>query len=164
METNINIEVYDEVMRMAGKDHARLRQIRGVLAGLGLWGKMSTPQSAAWLIYTLAAAPTSERKKLVVWVERQYHFFQALELKGEMSAVKALEDLFNDPAKCKEVTAIMIEKITGAVMLHAKKTGIHLLTNYTNEPVPEMPHCLFIPGDVLQRFADYFAWRRAALN
>lgn len=161
---NINIEVYDEVMRMTGKDHARLRQIRGVLAGLGLWGKMSTPQSAAWLIYTLAAAPTSERKKLVVWVERQFHIFSAMELREKMTTVKALEDLFNDPAKCKEVTAIMIEKTTGAVMLHGEKNNSHFLSNYTNEPVPEMPQCLFIPGEVLQRFADYFAWRRDELD
>jgi hypothetical protein len=159
-------DIYEQVINMMTKTKpARLKRIKTALSGRGLYGKLSTPTSAAWLIYSAMAAPTSNQKRLVEWIEKQYHFFSAMEQEGQQTTVSVLEYLFSNPDQAREVVSILIEVESGAVMIQTRKKGIQAAVKYTaSAELPKMPICLIIPGEVVQRFADYFSGRRAALN
>jgi hypothetical protein len=153
-------DIYEQVINMMTKTKpARLKRIKTALSGRGLYGKLSTPTSAAWLIYSAMAAPTSNQKRLVEWIEKQYHFFSAIEQEGQQTTVSVLDYLFSNPDQAREVVSILIEVETGAVMIQTRKKGIQ-----ASVELPKMPICLIIPGEVVQRFADYFSGHRAAFN
>ena len=156
---------YSDLQTMTGNaSPGRLTAVRKALATAGLYkghGAPLTARSAAWLVYASATAPTVERAKLLQWLSEKRAFFAKLREMGETPAVDYLAELFTRHEARHDVVAVMLEKHTGALMVH-DGNGFRLLTMLSDTPPPALPECYYLTAATIERISKSVAASLAA--